>query len=65
MKQEKENPYASPAYTEESRGATTHGDVHELLSPTYGHEVPGSTVKYQYELESRPAELEGDDGRKP
>ncbi|KAJ4335157.1 hypothetical protein N0V87_006311 [Didymella glomerata] len=62
-KLEKENPYAPPTYADESRG-TAHGDVHELLSPTHEHEVPGDTVKYRYELESRPAELEGDRGRK-
>lgn len=63
-KLEKENPYAPPTYADESRGGTAHGDVHELLSPTHEHEVPGDTVKYRYELESRPAELEGDRGRK-
>jgi hypothetical protein len=63
-KLEKENPFAPPAYKDESRGATAHGDVHELLSSAHQHEVPGDTVKYRYELQSRPAELEGDGGRK-
>jgi hypothetical protein len=59
-KLEKENPYAPPTYAGQSRARTADGDVHELLSPTDPHEVPGDAVKYRYELESRPAELEGD-----
>ncbi|KAJ4376814.1 hypothetical protein N0V86_006932 [Didymella sp. IMI 355093] len=59
-KLEKENPYAPTTHVNETRAGTADGDVHELLSPTDPHEVPGDTVKYRYELESRPAELEGD-----
>lgn len=57
------NPYAPPTCTEASRGAA-HGDVHELLSPAREHEVAGDAVKYRYELESRPAELDGGGARK-
>lgn len=52
----KQNPYAPPTYT--PRGELEQGEVHEVESPV--QEVVGDSVKYRYELESRPAELEGE-----
>ncbi|KAF2621461.1 hypothetical protein BU25DRAFT_238105 [Macroventuria anomochaeta] len=52
----KENPYAPPNDT--SQGRLVHREVHEVQSPA--QEVVGDTVKYQHELETRPAELEGE-----
>ena len=60
----KENPYAPPGYKPGSsedfagRNELEHGEVHEVESPV--QEVVGDTVKYRYELETRPAELEGE-----
>lgn len=50
-----ENPYASPTYT--PRGELEHGGVYEVQSPV--QEMVGDSVKYRYELDSRPAEFEG------
>ncbi|KAJ4986362.1 hypothetical protein SVAN01_08179 [Stagonosporopsis vannaccii] len=50
-----ENPYTPATYP--SRGELEHGGVHEVQSPV--QEMVGDTVKYRYELDNRPAELEG------
>lgn len=52
--------YAPPTYT--PRGELGHDEVQEVPSPA--QEVMGDSVKYQYELETRPAELEGSKGPK-
>lgn len=49
------NPYAPPTYS--PRGELEPGGVHEVQSPA--QEMVGDAVKYRYELDSRPAELEG------
>ena len=60
----KENPYAPPGYKPGSsegfagRNELEHGEVHEVESPV--QEAVGDTVKYRHELETRPAELEGE-----
>jgi hypothetical protein len=55
----KENPYTPPEYAEDRGGwrELGHGEVHEVENTI--PEVAGDTVKYQYELETRPAELDG------
>ena len=58
------NPYAPPEYKPESserftgRNELEHGAVYEVESPV--QEAVGDTVKYRHELETRPAELEGE-----
>lgn len=39
-----------------------YGEVHEVQSPPL--EAVGDAVKYRYELETRPAELEGGGGKR-
>ncbi|KAF9695403.1 hypothetical protein EKO04_006659 [Ascochyta lentis] len=52
-----QNGYAPPTYT--PRGELEQAEVHEVQSPA--HEmVGGESVKYRSELETRPAELEGE-----
>lgn len=55
-KQEKENPYVPSTPT--TREEIGYAEVHEVESPA--QEVAGDTVKYRYELETSPVELEGD-----
>jgi flagellar basal body-associated protein FliL len=52
---EEQNPYLPPSYTPVRE--LDHGNVHEVEMPA--QEVVGDTVKYRHELETRPAELEG------
>lgn len=50
-----ENPHAPPIYRPEAE--LRYGEVHEVQNPA--QELVGDAVKYRYELESSPAELEG------